>query len=257
MYYNAVNEAKSEVREIIMNAMGRLVAEGKISSEPVPAFQVTDTQDAAHGDFSANAALVSAKALKTNPRALAALIAEECVLEGTAFGRVEVAGPGFLNFFIGENWFSSVVKNITELGGDYGKTNLGQGKRVLVEFVSANPTGPMHIGNARGGAIGDCLASLLNEAGFKADREFYINDAGNQVAKFGKSLDLRYMQLCSEEGQKLISQFSDNEELCREIYERTAADKEDQPADKNDPFYMPADVYLGTDIIEQDRKSVV
>lgn len=249
MYYNAVEEAKHEINEIIMNALGKLVSEGKIPAEPLPAFAVTVPADNAHGDFSANAALVCAKALKTNPRALGEMIKDAVSLTGTLFGKIELAGPGFLNFFLGDNWYKSVVGNTLSLGADYGKTNLGRGKRVLVEFVSANPTGPMHIGNARGGAIGDCLASLLDAAGYKADREFYVNDAGNQVAKFGNSLDLRYMQLCSDAGQALIAEFPDNEALCREIFAKTVSDKEDEPADKNDPFYMPADVYLGADII--------
>ena len=172
MYYNAVEEAKSEITEIIMKALGALVAEGKIPAEPLPAFSVTVPADNAHGDFSANAALVSAKALKTNPRALGEMIKDAIELKGTLFGKIELAGPGFLNFFLGDSWYDEVVSETISLGADYGKTNLGNGKRVLVEFVSANPTGPMHIGNARGGAIGDCLASLLEEAGYKADREF-------------------------------------------------------------------------------------
>ncbi len=249
MYYNAVNEAKSEIKEIIMSALGVLVAEEKIPADPLPVFQITIPQDSTHGDFSANVALVSAKVLKTNPRALATQIVESAVLDVKNFDKIEVAGPGFLNFFLGKKWFSDVVKNTISLGGDYGKTDLGAGKRVLVEFVSANPTGPMHIGNARGGAIGDCLASLLEEAGYKADREFYINDAGNQVAKFGKSLDLRYMQICSEEGKRLMNEYPDNEDFCQAVYDKTVVDKENEPADKNAPFYMPDDVYLGADIV--------
>ena len=241
MFYNAVKDAKSEINEIIMNALGRLVGEGKLPSEPLPAFQVTIPQDSAHGDFSANIALVSAKVLKTNPRALAGLIVDSAVLDGTGFEKIEVAGPGFLNFFLGNRWFSAVVKNVLELGADYGKTDLGAGKRVLVEFVSANPTGPMHIGNARGGAIGDCLASLLSEAGYKADREFYINDAGNQVDKFGKSLSLRYMQICSEAGQKAAKEFPDMEKFTEALYNDT------------ETFPMPEDVYLGQDIIEHAK----
>ncbi len=242
MYFNAFKEAKSEIRQIVMDALGRLVAAEKIPSEPIPAFQVTMPQDPAHGDFSANAALVSAKVLKTNPRALAGQIAEEAVLDGTGFDKIEVAGPGFLNFFLGNKWFSGVVTNTLKLGGDYGKTDLGAGKRVLVEFVSANPTGPMHIGNARGGAIGDCLASLLQAAGYKADREFYINDAGNQIAKFGKSLSLRYMQICGEAGQKIVKECGgDMEKFTAAIYGDT------------DTFPMPEDVYLGQDIIEHAK----
>lgn len=242
MYYNAFKEAKSEIKQIIMDALGRLVAAEKIPSEPIPAFQVTMPQDPAHGDFSANAALVSAKVLKTNPRALAQQIVDEAVLDGTGFDKIEVAGPGFLNFFLGNKWFSGVVTNTLKLGGDYGKTDLGAGKRVLVEFVSANPTGPMHIGNARGGAIGDCLASLLTAAGYKADREFYINDAGNQIAKFGKSLSLRYMQICGEAGQKIVKECgNDMEKFTAAIYGDT------------ETFPMPEDVYLGQDIIEHAK----
>ena len=242
MYFNAVNEAKSEIKEIIMSAMGVLVSEGKLPAEPLPAFQVTIPNDSAHGDFSANVALVCAKALKTNPRALAQQIVDAAILDGTSFDKIELAGPGFLNFFLGKNWFSGVVSNTLSLGADYGKTDLGAGKKILVEFVSANPTGPMHIGNARGGAIGDCLTSLLQTAGYKADREFYINDAGNQVAKFGKSLSLRYCQICGEAGQKVASECGgDMEKFTNAVYSDV------------ETFPMPEDVYLGQDIIEHAK----
>ena len=242
MFFNAVNEAKSEIKEIIMSAMGVLVSEGKIAAEPLPAFQVTIPNDSAHGDFSANVALVCAKVLKTNPRALAQQIVDAAVIDGTSFDKVELAGPGFLNFFLGKNWFSGVVSNTLALGADYGKTDLGAGKKVLVEFVSANPTGPMHIGNARGGAIGDCLTSLLQTAGYNADREFYINDAGNQVAKFGKSLSLRYMQICGEAGQKISAECGgDMEKFTVAVYSDI------------EKFPMPEDVYLGQDIIEHAK----
>lgn len=242
--YNAVNEAKLQVKEIIMEALGRLVAEGKLPAEPLPPFQVTIPADVAHGDFSANAALVSAKALKNNPRAIATMIAEAAELAGTAFDKIEVAGPGFLNFFIGKSWFSEVVTKTIALGKDYGKTDMGKGKRVLVEFVSANPTGPMHIGNARGGAIGDSLSSLLQEAGYEVSREFYINDAGNQVEKFGKSLSLRYMQLCSEDGKKYIAANPEMEQLTQAIFDESG---------EGQLFAMPEDVYLGQDIIEHAK----
>lgn len=242
--YNAVNEAKAQVKEIIMEALGRLVADGKIPAEPIPAFQVTIPQDVSHGDFSANAALVSAKAFKNNPRAIAQMIVENAVLQGTGFEKIEVAGPGFLNFFIGQSWFAGVVKSINELGAEYGKTDLGKGKRVLVEFVSANPTGPMHIGNARGGAIGDSLSSLLQQAGYDVSREFYINDAGNQVEKFGKSLSLRYMQLCSEDGKKYMSANSEMDALTQAIFDESG---------EGQLFAMPEDVYLGQDIIEHAK----
>ena len=196
---NMIETAKNEVKEIIMGALGRLIAEGKLPAEPLPGFTVEIPADSSHGDFSCNAALASAKTFKTNPRAIAAMIAENAVLEGTLFGKIEVAGPGFINLFLNPLWFGETVNTAIELGEDYGKTDMGAGKRVLVEFVSANPTGPMHIGNARGGAIGDCLASLLSYAGYYVEREFYINDAGNQVNKFGLSLDIRYRQLFGDD----------------------------------------------------------
>ena len=254
--YNAVNEAKLQVKDIIMNALGRLVSEEKIAAEPLPPFQVTVPADVSHGDFSANVALVSAKALKSNPRAIAQMIVDAAELSGTAFDKIEVAGPGFLNFFVGANWFSSVVKNVIDLGADYGKTDLGAGKRVLVEFVSANPTGPMHIGNARGGAIGDTLSSLLSEAGYEVSREFYINDAGNQVAKFGKSLELRYIQLCSEEGKALMAANPEMEKLTQALYDATVtfSGEGEAPAEMAaQTFFMPNDVYLGQDIIEHAK----
>ncbi|MCR4780621.1 MAG: arginine--tRNA ligase [Ruminiclostridium sp.] len=192
---NMTEKARNEVRETVMNALGRLTAEGKLPAEPLPPFTVEQPADSSHGDFSCNAALVSAKTFRRNPRETAGLIAEAAILDGTLFERVEVAGPGFINFFIKPLWFGETVETVLAQGDRYGRTELGQGKRVLVEFVSANPTGPMHIGNARGGAIGDCLASLLDYAGYKTEREFYINDAGNQVGKFGLSLDIRYKQL--------------------------------------------------------------
>lgn len=254
--YNAVNEAKSQVKEIILEALGRLTAQEKLPAEPIPAFAVETPADVSHGDFSSNVALVSAKVFKSNPRAIATMITEAAQLDGTAFDRIEVAGPGFLNFFIGAGWFASVVKNVNELGADYGKTDLGKGKRVLVEFVSANPTGPMHIGNARGGAIGDSLSSLLQEAGYEVSREFYINDAGNQVAKFGKSLELRYVQLCSDEGKALMAENSDMEQLTKALYDATVTFSGEGEAPEeitSQTFYMPNDVYLGMDIIEHAK----
>lgn len=191
---NTIADAKNEIKEIVLNALGRLVAEGKLPAEPLPPFAVEIPNDKAHGDFSCNAALVSAKTLKQNPRNIAAMIVDNAVLNGTAFEKIELAGPGFLNFFVGKAWFAGTVNAVLSEKEDYGKTDDGNGKRVLVEFVSANPTGPMHIGNARGGALGDCLASLLQYAGYYVEREFYINDAGNQINKFALSLDIRYRQ---------------------------------------------------------------
>ncbi len=240
-----INSASLRLREIIMDALGVLVAEEAIPAVPLPNFNIEIPADKSHGDFAANTAMVCAKALKMPPRKIAELLCEKLFLEGTIFERAEVAGPGFLNFFLSRKWFSDVVQNVLDEGENYGKTELGKGKKVLVEFVSANPTGPMHIGNARGGAIGDCLASVLNWAGYHAEREFYVNDAGNQIEKFGKSLELRYLQLCSDKGQELIAKYgSDTEQLCSEIYSQSG---------EGETFEMPEDVYLGTDIIEHAK----
>ena len=237
-----INSASLRLREIIMDALGKLVAEEAVPSVPLPSFNIEIPADKSHGDFAANTAMVCAKALRMPPRKIAEMICEKLDLEGTIFEKAEVAGPGFLNFFLGRSWFSDVVKNVLAEGENYGKTETGAGKRVLVEFVSANPTGPMHIGNARGGAIGDCLASVLQWAGYHAEREFYVNDAGNQIEKFGKSLELRYLQLCSDKGQQLIHEYgNDTEKLCAEIYAKSG---------EGEDFEMPEDVYLGTDIIE-------
>ena len=143
-----ISSASLRLREIIMDALGVLVAEEAIPAVPLPNFNIEIPADKSHGDFAANTAMVCAKALKMPPRKIAELICEKLFLEGTIFERAEVAGPGFLNFFLSRKWFSDVVKNVLDEGENYGKTELGKGKRVLVEFVSANPTGPMHIGNA-------------------------------------------------------------------------------------------------------------
>lgn len=234
---NMIELAKQQVKETVMNALGRLVAEGKIEAVPLPAFNVERPADVSHGDFSCNAAMASAKALRNNPRAIGQMIADAAVLDGTVFEKIEVAGPGFLNFFISPLWFNETVGEVISSGSDYGKTELGDGKRVLVEFVSANPTGPMHIGNARGGALGDSLSSVLQFAGYEVEREFYVNDAGNQIEKFGKSLSIRYMQIADGNKADVIASYGD-EDVCRKIFE----DEENFP--------MPEDVYKGVDIIE-------
>lgn len=234
---NMIELAKQQVKETVMNALGRLVAEGKIEAVPLPAFNVERPADVSHGDFSCNAAMASAKALRNNPRAIGQMIADAAVLDGTVFEKIEVAGPGFLNFFISPLWFNETVGEVISSGSDYGKTELGKGKRVLVEFVSANPTGPMHIGNARGGALGDSLSSVLQFAGYEVEREFYVNDAGNQIEKFGKSLSIRYMQIADGNKSDVIASYGDDD-----VYRKIFEDEENFP--------MPEDVYKGVDIIE-------
>nr|HNX63902.1 arginine--tRNA ligase [Oscillospiraceae bacterium] len=192
---NLIKEASFELREIILNSLGNLVRTGQLPAEPIPSFNIEIPNDKAHGDFATNAAMVCAKTFKLPPRKIAELICENVVLDGSFFEKTEVAGPGFINFFLGKRWFSMVVENVLTEKENYGKVHIGENKKLMVEFVSANPTGPMHIGNARGGAIGDCLASVLSWAGYDVTREFYVNDAGNQIEKFATSLEVRYLQL--------------------------------------------------------------
>ena len=190
-----VNQAEQQLREALTQAAGRAVAADELPAEPMPAFTVEIPGDRAHGDLAANAAMVSARAFRQPPRKIAETLLRHLELSGTYLERAEVAGPGFLNFFLSPAYYAAVVADILEQGEDYGRSDFGQGKRVMVEFVSANPTGPMHMGNARGGALGDCLASVLDAAGYDVWREFYVNDAGNQIEKFGVSLEARYLQL--------------------------------------------------------------
>ncbi len=239
-----IKSASLQLRELITDALGVLVAEGVAPAEPLPSFVIEIPADKSHGDFAANTAMVCAKAFKMPPRKIAELIIEKINLGGSVFERAEIAGPGFMNFFLSRKWFADTVENVLAEKDSYGRTDYGSGKRVLVEFVSANPTGPMHIGNARGGAIGDCLASVLDWAGFHAEREFYVNDAGNQIEKFGKSLSLRYMHLCSEKGQGVLAKAADTDEVCRLIYGEEGSSED---------FPMPEDVYLGQDIIEHAK----
>ncbi|MDB8736430.1 arginine--tRNA ligase [Ruminococcus bicirculans (ex Wegman et al. 2014)] len=196
---NLISDAFIQAKELVMKAMGELVADGTFPAEPVPAFNTEIPADSKNGDVSTNAAMVCARPFRNNPRKIAEAIVSKIDLNSSYFARCEVAGPGFINFFYSSEWYATVVATVLEQKEKYGETDLGAGKSVLVEFVSANPTGPMHIGNARGGAIGDCLASVLEKAGYEVAREFYINDAGNQIEKFKTSLEVRYLQIYKPE----------------------------------------------------------
>lgn len=189
-----VKKTEIELKNIIELAVKKAVSNGALPEAEMPQFNIEKPANKDNGDYSTNVAMAGARAFKKAPRMIAEAIVSCIDLDGTAFERVEIAGPGFMNFFLSQQFYSNVLNDVFSCGKDYGKSDYGQGKRVLVEFVSANPTGPMHIGNARGGAIGDCLASVLDWAGFSVNREFYVNDAGNQIEKFATSLEVRYLQ---------------------------------------------------------------
>ena len=193
-YYNPRKAALDTARELLTGALNAAVADGSLPEAPLPEFIVEIPADVKNGDIASNAAMAGARAFHKAPRQIAQAIVDHLNLEGSLFDRAEIAGPGFINLFLGAHWFTSVLQ-AAATEPEYGRTDGGAGKRYNVEFVSANPTGPMHMGNARGGALGDCLAACLDWAGYDVTREFYINDAGNQIQKFGKSLAIRYLQL--------------------------------------------------------------
>ncbi len=190
-----VKQAVTELRAAIMEAAGRAVADGEFPEVPLSDFIIEVPANKENGDYSSNAAMAWARDLKSAPRKIAQTIADRLFLEDTFFDRCEIAGPGFMNFYLKESFNACVIQDILEKGAEYGRSDFGKGKKINIEFVSANPTGPMHMGNARGGALGDCLAAVMDFAGYSVSREFYVNDAGNQIDKFGLSLDIRYQQI--------------------------------------------------------------
>ena len=196
---NIIESAKEQVRQLTQDAYRACVAAGTLPGgiETIPAVEIP--KDTANGDYTTTFCLAAAKAMRMNPRQVAQTLMDAMALEGSYFTSVELAGPGFLNFRLGGKWFADTVSAIEAEGEKYGENDTLAGKKYMVEFVSANPTGPMHMGNARGGVLGDTLASVLQKSGADVWREFYVNDAGNQIEKFAKSLEARYFQLIKGE----------------------------------------------------------
>ncbi|MDD6355247.1 MAG: arginine--tRNA ligase [Oscillospiraceae bacterium] len=194
-----VSETEKTLNNMIISAIDKAVSTGALPDAEKPEFIIEKPADKKNGDFSTNAAMAGARSYHKAPRMIAEAIVSNMDFEGTLIDRAEIAGPGFINFYLSDRYYSKIVEDAVEQGENYGKSDYGKGKRMLVEFVSANPTGPMHIGNARGGAIGDCLASVLEAAGYEVWREFYVNDAGNQIEKFATSLEVRYLQECGKD----------------------------------------------------------
>ena len=198
---NMIENARQSITALINAACEKAAGKGELPAGARVSGTVEIPKDTANGDFAANHAMTGAKALHMPPRKIAEALCANMELEGTWFSSVEVAGPGFINFRLADSWYGDVLKNVVSEGADYGRIDEGKGQKIMVEFVSANPTGPMHMGNARGGVLGDALASVLDRAGYKVWREFYVNDAGNQIEKFATSIDARYQQLILGEDQ--------------------------------------------------------
>ena len=196
---NMIQMAKQQVTDLVNAAYNAAAAKGELPEGLTLNGSVEIPKDTSNGDYAANYAMASAKLMRMPPRKVAETLIANMTLDGSWFDSVEVAGPGFMNFRMGGKWYSDVLRNVEQEGEEYCNCNLGEGKKLMVEFVSANPTGPMHMGNARGGVLGDALASVLSRAGYDVWREFYVNDAGNQIEKFAASIEARSIQLLKGE----------------------------------------------------------
>ncbi len=191
---NMIQSAKSQAAALTQAAYERAAAAGALPGGGQVRGGIEIPKDTAHGDYASTFAMAGAKALHMAPRQIAQTIVDHLELEGSYFQKVEIAGPGFLNFTLGPRWYGEVLAAVESEGARYGSGGEGAGRKVMVEFVSANPTGPMHMGNARGGVLGDTLANVLARDGWDVWKEFYVNDAGNQINKFAVSINARYMQ---------------------------------------------------------------
>ncbi len=194
MSLTSINAVK-DLRNAINTAFEKAMEKELLPKADIPQFIIEAPANRQNGDLATNAAMLGARTFRMPPMKIADALKSSIDLEGTLFDRCEAAGAGFLNFFLKPEYFAKIIEEIEESGDSYGRSNHGEGKKYMVEFVSANPTGPMHMGNARGGALGDCLASVLDAAGYDVYREFYVNDAGNQIEKFANSLEARYLQI--------------------------------------------------------------
>ena len=190
-----IDAAKKSIETLLNESCRRAAEKGQLPAGAELSGTVEVPKDPTNGDFAANHAMSGARALRMAPRKIADALVENLDLAGSWFASAEAAGPGFINFRLSPAWYADVLRAVQSAGADYGRSDEFAGQKVMVEFVSANPTGPMHMGNARGGVLGDTLASVLDRAGAQVWREFYVNDAGNQIEKFANSLDARYKQL--------------------------------------------------------------
>ncbi len=189
-----MGQRRRAIHHAVYQALEKAKAAGRLSFDQIADFPVERPREAAHGDYAVNAAMVMAKACHMAPREVAKAIAEFIDFSGTEVEKMEIAGPGFINFRMKEGWLDRALADILAQGAEFGRSDTGHGQKIQVEFVSANPTGELHMGNARGAAIGDSLAGVLDLAGWQVEREYYVNDAGNQIEKFAETLNALYLQ---------------------------------------------------------------
>ena len=190
-----IQNAKDQAARLTLAAYAAAAAAGELPQAEITTVPVEIPKDTANGDFTSTFAMACARQLKLPPRKIAEALLSHLALDGSYFTSAEIAGPGFLNFRLGKTWYHDVMAAVETEGENYGSADALHGQKIMVEFVSANPTGPMHMGNARGGVLGDTLASVLSFCGADVSREFYVNDAGHQIDKFARSIEVRYLQL--------------------------------------------------------------
>ena len=230
---NMVQNAKDQAAALAMAAYQAAVADGTLPQAEVRTAPVEIPKDAANGDFTTTFALAASKQLRQAPRNIAQALLDHMDLTGSYFASAEIAGPGFLNFRLNDSWYAAVCEAVEAEGAVYGTNDGLKGQKIMVEFVSANPTGPMHMGNARGGVLGDTLASVLTACGADVTREFYVNDAGHQIDKFAHSIEARYLQIIQGEENVPFPedgyQGEDIKDLARAYYEENGDKLVDVP----------------------------
>ena len=250
-----IDAAKKSIETLLNESCRRAAEKGQLPAGAELSGTVEVPKDPTNGDFAANHAMSGARALRMAPRKIADALVENLDLAGSWFASAEAAGPGFINFRLSPAWYADVLRAVQSAGADYGRSDEFAGQKVMVEFVSANPTGPMHMGNARGGVLGDTLASVLDRAGAQVWREFYVNDAGNQIEKFANSLDARYKQLILGEEAVEFPEDGYHGDDIREIARRFREEKGDGWLNRPDGERRAALARFGLDINLPKMKS--
>ena len=250
-----IDAAKKSIETLLDESCRRAAEKGQLPAGAELSGTVEVPKDPTNGDFAANHAMSGARALRMAPRKIADALVENLDLAGSWFASAEAAGPGFINFRLSPAWYADVLRAVQSAGADYGRSDEFAGQKVMVEFVSANPTGPMHMGNARGGVLGDTLASVLDRAGAQVWREFYVNDAGNQIEKFANSLDARYKQLILGEEAVEFPEDGYHGDDIREIARRFREERGDGWLNRPDGERRAAMARFGLDINLPKMKS--
>lgn len=248
---NVLEQTYEILKEAIADAAVRA---GIVDREQLPLIVIEVPRDKAHGDLATNAAMQLTRIAKKNPREIAAAIIEHLDKARANVTSAEIAGPGFINFRMDKRYLLPVVASVLEQGGGYGRTNAGGGRKVQVEFVSANPTGSLHLGHARGAAVGDALCNVLAFAGYDVSREYYINDAGNQVANLARSIEARYRQALGQDAEMPEDGYygEDIVGFAKELAEREGARLLEEPEDERFAYFRSYGLERELDKIKRD-----